>query len=295
MSVQPPLPEEVTGRGMGLLRTIWLAIKMRIIWFVLTAALIGGAILVFGPRSRKVDTLRRLLADRVLDEVIADLERRYIRREIRKKLAVLDFAGERGDYIADLLRKRLRRKGMLIESRKSAFRKALETAGLSGATNSSRKAAKVAKELGADAAIFGRVEEFSRDGKHGAVRLEVALAEAESGNEVSRARYASVWPASSLDRLATLGSGWRLLIWLGVAVMLPLAAFPLARATLERESNLLAFLLLFAMTALDVVVALVLLGFLVRSIWPALLVVGAFGASAVYNYLVLNSYEKMRA
>ena len=65
---------------MGLLRTVWLAIKMRIVWLVLTAVIITGAVLIFGPRSRKVDTLRRVLADRVLDEVIRDIERRIIQR-----------------------------------------------------------------------------------------------------------------------------------------------------------------------------------------------------------------------
>jgi hypothetical protein len=36
------------------------------------------------------------------------------------------------------------------------------------------------------------------------------------------------------------------------------------------------------------------LGFSVRTVWAAMLVIGAFAASGVYNYLVLNSYEKMR-
>ena len=102
---------------MGLLKTAWLAIKMRIVWFVITAAVIAGAVLVFGPRSKKVDTLRRVLADRVLDEVICDLERRYIQHQVRKKLAVLDFVGDGGHTIADVLRKRLRHKGMLVEHR----------------------------------------------------------------------------------------------------------------------------------------------------------------------------------
>ena len=281
---------------MGLLRTVWMAIKLRLVWFVLTAAIIGGAVLIFGPRSRKVDTLRRVLADRVLEEVIQDLERRVVRHEIRKRLAVLDFGGEHGGTLSRLLRRRLRKKGWKIEShKKSSFKKALEAAGLSGATDSAAKAAQVAAKLGADAAVFGRVEEFSRDGAHGEVRLEVALAGAESGDELSRATYAAVWPAGTLDRIRTLGAGWRLLIWLGVAVVLPLAAYPLARAALDRESNLLTFLLLAVITAANVTVALVLLGFSVRTVWAALLVVGACGASALYNYLVLNSYEKMRA
>lgn len=279
---------------MGLLKTAWLAIKMRIVWFVITAVMIAGAILVFGPRSSKVDTLRRVLADRVFDEVIRDIERRYIQHEIRKKLAVLDFVGDGGDTIADVLRKRLRRKGMLVEHRKSAWKKALEKVGIGGSTDSPEKAAKLAKELGAEAAVFGRVDEFSRDGARGAVRLEVALADAESGNEAMRQSYAALWPAGTLDRVAGLGAGWRLLIWLGVAVLLPFGVCPLARTTLERESNALTFLLLAGMTILDVAAALFLLGFSVRTVWIALLVVGAFAAAGTYNYLVLNSYEKMR-
>jgi hypothetical protein len=279
---------------MGLLRTAWLAIKMRFVWLVLTAAVIAGAILIFGHRSRKVDTLRRILADRVLDEVIADIERRVIRHEIRKRLTVLDFAGERGAYIADLLRKRLRRKGILAESRKSALRKAVEAVGLSDTATSAPKAASVADQLGADAAVFGQVEEFSRTDREGALRLQVAVAEAASGRELMRATYARAWPGGLLDVLASVGAGWRLLIWLGLAVVLPFAVYPIARAALERESNPLTFLLLFVMTALDVVAALLLLGFSVRTVWAALLIVAALGAATAYNYLVLNSYEKMR-
>jgi hypothetical protein len=279
---------------MGLLRTAWLAIKMRIVWLALTAAVIAGAVLIFGPRSRKVDTLRRVLADRVLDEVIGDIERRVVRHEIRKRLAVLDFAGERGRTIADLLRKRLGRKGMLVEARKSALKKAVEAAGFSGTTDSSREAGRVAKDLGADAAIFGTVEEFSRTGSEGAVRLEIAVAAADSGEEIMRQEYARVWPDGLLDTVASVGTGWRLLIWLGLAAVLPFAAYPIARGALDRESNPLTFFLLSAMTALDVIVALLLLGFSVRTVWAAMLVVAAFGAAAAYNYVVLNSYEKMR-
>jgi hypothetical protein len=285
---------------MGLLKTAWLAIKMRIVWFLITAAVIAGAILIFGPRSKNVDTLRRVLAGRVLDEVIADIERRYIRHQVReklavrKKLAVLDFAGKGGDTIAELLRKRLRRKGMLVEHRKSTLKKALDKVGITSPTGSPDKAGKLAKELGADAAVFGRVEEFSRDRTRGAVRVEVALAEAESGSETMRHSYAALWPAGMLDRVASVGAGWRLLIWLGVAVLLPLGAYPVAQATLERESNALSFLFLVGTTIIDLAAALFLLGFAVRTVWVALLVIAAFVAAGAYNYLVLNSYEKMR-
>jgi hypothetical protein len=280
---------------MGLLRTVWTAIKLRIVWFVLTAAVIAGAVFIFGPRSKTVDRLRRVLAGRALEEVIRDIERRYVQHEIRKRLAVLDFSGEKGGFIADLLRNRLRKKGMLVETRKSVFQKALAAVGISGPTDSSEKAAKLAEKLGADGAVFGRVEEFSSDGDRGAVRLEVAVADAKSAKEVMRSDYASVWPAGALDRIRTFGAGWRLLIWLAVTVLLPLAAYPIARAALERESNALTFALLLVLTALDVFAVLVLLGFSVPNLWAALLVCGALGAAAVYNYLVFNSYEKMRA
>jgi len=134
-----------------------------------------------------------------------------------------------------------------------------------------------------------------RSKPHGAVRLQIALADAATGDELARTHYAAVWPAGSLDRVASIGAGWRLLIWLAVALALPLAAYPVARAALEQESNLFTFLLLFAMTALDVLAALVLLGFAVRTVWIALLVLAALAASGLYNYLVINSYEKMRA
>ncbi|MBN1917819.1 MAG: hypothetical protein JW889_07920 [Verrucomicrobia bacterium] len=280
---------------MGFLRTLWLAIKMRIAWFLLTAAVIGGAVLVFGPRSDKVDTLRRVLADRVLDEVIRDVERRVVAHEIRKRLAVLDFDGEHGRFMADLLRQRLRRKGLLVEQRPSALNKTLDRLGLAGTAQTAGDAAKIAREVGADAVVYGRVAEFSRDGNSGAVRIEVALADAGAAEDLSRDSYAAVWPAHVLDRITAFGAGWRLLIWLGVVVVVPLAAYPIARATLDRESNALTFLLLFALTALDLAVALLLLGFSVRTVWAALLVCGAFGGAGVYNYLVMNSYEKMRA
>ncbi len=280
---------------MRLLRTLWLAIKVRIIWFVLTAAVITGAIFIFGPRSKQVGAMRRILADRVLDELIRDVERRIIKREIKKRIAVLDLDGDHHGFIADRIRSRLRQRGWLVEPRKSAWRKALEAAGISGPATSSAQAAEVAEQLDAGAAVFGRVEEFSDDGTHGAVRLQIALADAATGDELARTHYAAVWPAGSLDRVASIGAGWRLLIWLAVALALPLAAYPVARAALEQESNLFTFLLLFAMTALDVLAALVLLGFAVRTVWIALLVLAALAASGLYNYLVTNSYEKMRA
>ena len=276
---------------MGILRTLGTYIMARILFLLICAGVVAGGIALVGSRSRRVDFVRRMMANRAVREMVFELQERYP----NKSFAVFDFTDDYKDAVTKRLRRSLDKAGKSAAVPVSKLNKALKALGLSDGVTSSESAAKAARKVNADIAIYGRVEEFSRDGTHGSLRVEVRAADALSGKEVLKHTVAAAWPASMSDRVVTLGAGWRLLIWVFVAAGLPLVCHPLARSALERESNLLTFLLLLGLTILDVAAALFLLGFSVHSFWTALLVIGALAGSGIYNYAVLNAYEKMRA
>jgi hypothetical protein len=276
---------------MGVLKSVGSYLTARAVIALVCIGALAAGIGALRSRATRVDLVRRIMANRAAREIVLDLQKRYP----NASFVVFDFAGDYNGYMAEQLRAELRRVGKVVAAPASRVTKAIAALRPRDGMATPEEAAGEARKLDADVAVYGRIDEFDRLGRRGSLRMDVRAAEAATGEETVQRALAVEWPATSMDRVVMLGAGWRLLIWIGAALVLPLLAYPLARATLERESNALTFSLLAGLTVLDIAVALLMLGFAVYSVWTALLVIAAFLVGAAYNYIVLNSYEKMRA
>jgi len=86
----------------------------------------------------------------------------------------------------------------------------------------------------------------------------------------------------------------RVLIWLALAALLPLLLIPLIKRLLEKNSNAVNFALLAGLTLIDLAAAFVLAGFELFSWLPALMILAAGAAGAVYNYWLCSALERLR-
>lgn len=77
-------------------------------------------------------------------------------------------------------------------------------------------------------------------------------------------------------------------IWIGIALVLPWAVFPVVPWVVKRDSNVAAGLLLAGITALDVVVALLMAGTRGNGTLTWMVLLLGFLSAGVYNFVVCN-------
>jgi hypothetical protein len=93
---------------------------------------------------------------------------------------------------------------------------------------------------------------------------------------------------------AIVRTGWSLIIWTLFTLLLPVLGAGVLHKLLEKESNWVNLVMLVGLTLLNLLVALALMGFSVAGILESLLILVAFLAAGVYNYLVLDKLEDLR-
>jgi hypothetical protein len=154
-------------------------------------------------------------------------------------------------------------------------------------------AAEAARKAKAQAALFGKVlERRTADGR---TSFGVALraVRAENGETVlAQAFDAQVrrsWTSGAYRTVWIQSRAWwaRLGVWLAAAGLLPVAAAPLARRVLARESNAANAALLGGLTLLDAAAAWLLLGAAGGTAAVILVVLGALAAGA-YNFVICD-------
>lgn len=161
-------------------------------------------------------------------------------------------------------------------------------------------AVSAARQIGADAVLFGEVTRFSGQQGEAMLAIDVRMAERQSGHAVWVKHYeeqlsgapttADYWRA----RLADSNKPQRVVIWVCLVLLLPLVTAPLIRRVTAEESNALNLVMLVSYTAVGVVAAWALTGFWVPSWWTALALLLAMGSAAVYNYKVTSVIDELR-
>ena len=211
---------------------------------------------------------------------------------------------------------------MLQPRRPQIWENVLGQAGLGSQPASPEEAENVAKgKLSANYVLAGRVESLSaRTDKDEAV-LEVAFvpvavpaaagrpaeslaggpsvaaAAAASGPRAIRFRAEALHDRTSLlGRVAAGSYSWpaRVVVWLLLAALLPLAAAPLLSHGLEKRSNGINLLMLVGLTAMAAVAAYALAGFRLDTVWTAALSVAGTCLALLYNWSVLEKLQTLR-
>ncbi len=268
------------------------------------AVMVGLSLVMFfegyrllGPGKDALGYMRYRLAETVCAQAADELPQ----REGLQTLAVLDLAGDSNGVVSATLRSKIEAAGVYRLLDESFFRKLMQQLG----KNSSpvvrlEDAVDAARRIGVDAIVFGELPEFSATDNSAAMRLEIRMAERDSGKAVFARAYRQTmggsWAAGAYwrARLADSSSGRRIFLWVLFTLLLPLLTIPILRKLTGMDSNLVNLGMLLGYTLLDMLFAFFLTGFWIPSLWTAAILLLALGSSAYYNYRIMSYVETMR-
>jgi hypothetical protein len=253
---------------------------------------------IWGPDNGDLGFMRHKLADAVCTEAIQELPH----RQGVQSIAVLDLAGDSTGVVSKLLRDKIEAQGIYNLLDESFFRKLIKQLGRSSASPVVRleDAVDAARKIGVDAVIFGELPQFSLTADGAVLRLELRMAERDSGKAVFARAYSRTYGGSRIAgsywraRLADSSGGRRIFVWIVFALLLPLLTVPLLRKLTATDSNLINLAMLIGYTLVDMLFAFFLTGFWIHTLWTALILLAALGLSAFYNYCIMSFVEKMR-
>jgi hypothetical protein len=247
---------------------------------------------VFGPMEDSLGFMRRTLAEQVCSEAAEDLPQ----RQGVSTLAILDLAGDSSDgFVTNTLRQRILTTGKYRLIEESFFRKLMREFGRDSAPISRlTDAVAAARQLGVDAVLFGEIPEFTAQKDAAALKLELRMAERDSGQAVFVRSYSSSRADNMRARIADSSKGRRIFIWVLFTFLLPLVTVPLIRRLTAVDSNLLNLGLLLGYTLLDMFAAVLLTGFWIPTLWTAGILLLALACSGYYNYRIASFIEQMK-
>lgn len=247
-----------------------------------------------GPHKPEVGPSRAAVADRVVQDVIADL--RSARGDVRDVM-LLHLQNDVTDYFSDSLRRELELSGIL-NLRDRSFREKLRAVlnlplPTYGTLHSALERARAA---GVNGVLYGVVHRFETTDRGAVLDVEVFLADASTRqsvfgsryvNEVSNPTLAAV--TKPIERVAR-GFPWfqRLILWFIGVALLPVATIPFLRAAVRQESNSTNLLVLAGYSAIGAGLAWLLIGAAVDTWLSAIVFLAAACAAVAYNVVMMN-------
>ena len=251
---------------------------------------------MFTPAEDGLGFMQRNLAERICAQVLNDLPR----KEGVPSLAVLDLAGDAQGHVGSLLRGKISASGEYRVLEESFLRKLLREFGKSSVPATRLEDAVAAsRQIGVDLILFGEIPEYEVKERTGSLKLELRMAERATGQAIFARSYAediggslilsSYWRA----RIADSSKGRRIFIWAAFTILLPLVTIPMIRRLISEESNLMNLAMLLAYTTVDMILALLLTGFWIPTIWTAAILILALAGSGYYNFRVASLVESM--
>jgi len=217
-----------------------------------------------GPHKPQIGPIRRAFADRVIPDIVEDL--RQSRGDIRQA-ALLHFENDPTDYFTNRLRTEIEQSGILDLRDRTIGEKLADLLNLRHTAYGSLAAAlERGRKLGAQGVVFGTIHSFETRGGKAAIDVEVHLADVSSGGHVFSRRYQeqagpATMVAANIEQAAKRFPWFqRLLGWLIAVLLLPVFTIAFIRAMVRRGSNKINAFVLAIYTAVDALLAFLLVG-----------------------------------
>jgi hypothetical protein len=251
---------------------------------------------LFKPPEDSLGFMRRKVAEQVCSKAVGDLPAKPGVRNV----AVAAIQGDETGFVTAQLRDRIGASGKYEVIEQSFFQKLLREFGREEApVLTLADAVALGRKLGVDAVIFGTIPEYALKEQGATVRLELRMAERESGNAIFAKSYMEnlggglASPSHWRARMADSSKGRRIFVWVCFALLLPLITAPLIRRIAAEESNAFNLAMLVAYTLVDILIAFALTGFWIPTLWTAGILLLALAASAYYNYRIATVIEEL--
>ena len=246
----------------------------------------------FGPRKPEPNGVRKQLATEWVRNAIQDIRTNHVGFT---KAALFHFANDPTDFITDSLRGALDDSGYLHLKGPQLNEKAERLLNLEVSSPPSlEEAFNLARRTGVELIVFGRVLAYEGTQEGAKLIVEMKLGDPSTREVAFERTYVNVWQPSPLEPavLRDGASGWRgpqrLLAWCLGILLLPIFTIQFLRTVVRRESNSANLSALTLYTAIDTVLAFLLLNITTLTLGGALILFTLIGAAGFYNLLIMS-------
>ena len=246
----------------------------------------------FGPRKPELGPVRRQLVDEVMPQVVGDL--RLARKDLRSAV-LFHLMNDPTDYVSDRLRAQIEETGVLdlrdrslSEKVKKALKLRLTSVGDLDA------AVQASQSLGAEGLLFGQVNVLESYPGGAKLDLQIVLGKIEGREILFDRRYTkeltstALNPAAGQDEVRKIGSVQRFMGWVLMVLLLPVFSIGFIRAMVRKESNRANAATLAIYTAVDAVLAFLMVGASLTSWLSALVFLVLVGVALGYNVFIMT-------
>ncbi len=245
-----------------------------------------------GPRKPEVGPLRQQVAEQVVPRAVEDI--RLGRQEVRSA-ALLHLANDPSDFVTDRLRDAIEAAGVLDLRDRTFMAKVRNVLHLRQSAHGDLESALArGKALGVEAVLFGRVERFESSPRGAQLDLELTLATVANRQVVFTKRYSKDMATGLLshpavqEQMRAVRPSQRFLAWVVIVLLLPVFTIAFIRAMVRKESNRVNAFTLAIYTAVDALLAYLLVGAALIGWLSVLLFIIAVGAALAYNFFIMN-------
>jgi len=253
-----------------------------------------------GPRKPEVGPLRQQVADQVIEQVTEDIRRVRQAAPNLGTTALLHLVNDPSDYVTDRLRAQIEQNGVLNLLDRTFWEKVRNLLRLSHTSYGNLETAlQQGRKLKADTVLFGSVGRFESGAADAVIDLELTLARTSDGAVLLTKRYGKEMTVGLLsqpfvqEQVQALRPAQRFLAWVVIVLMLPIFTIGFIRAMVRKESNKVNAFTLGTYTAVDALLAYILLGAALTGWFSVLLFLIAVGAAFAYNYTIMSFALKL--
>ena len=280
---------------MWVLRSLWRLTRSRLMIPILGIVVAGHCWMTFRPKPFPLDEHRSDLASEVAGKLAESLP---VPPVGRPTLIVAPFERDPTGRLTEAVRRAIDRVDLYTVQPATFVENALRELGVRRELAPKAAASVALEDVDSEYLLAGRVEKLSARSERdeallGAVLIPVgspdagiALTAEAVHDRTAKAQNSPVetypWPA-------------RLVGWLALVLLLPMAFAPLATRGLEMQSNAVNLAMLLGLTLVAGLAAFAMLGFRLDTGISATLLVAAVAGTLAYNWAVLSKLEELNA
>ncbi len=246
----------------------------------------------FGPQRPVVGPMRLEVARQLAPDVVADL--RKARGDVRT-VAVLHLANDPSDVLTAGLRTEIQESGILDVCDTTFMEKVRDGLRLRqpGCANLAA-ALEEGRSLGVQGVIFGQVNVFESFGGEAKLDVDLRLADVAGRRILLERRYTKglgggIFTAANVqEEVLKITPFKRLLAWAVIVLLLPVFTISFIRAMVRRESNRVNAGVLVVYTAVDIILAYLMVGAALVG-WASVIIFLIAAAAALgYNVYIMT-------
>ena len=285
-----------TGMVGKFMQVLWVIGMTRLGAGVIVLVLIWQAWRLFGPQPKELSALRQAVAEEACEIALG----RIPDNPDVFRVAVLPFERDYTGKVTDILRAKFSESGRYNISDKRVFDRARELLNLEPSEISSQEnALRIGKQMEVDAVIYGSVPRLLQDGSTASISLSVTMLRVPEGERLAAFDFQhSLEPELFSEAYARMKSEegsliGRLLLWAVVCAALPLVLTRVVQSITVRDSNALNLLLVTGLVFVNLLLALLIVGIDLTTLFGGFLLLIVLATAAVYNYAICTRIDEL--